>query len=150
MQGDEGGQVQDPVGLRIERASPVHVAVPHLTGQRIGCPEPPIGGDDVHVMQEDERGAVAPFEARPDVAAPGSRLDDLVADPLSLEDLRKEPGACDLVPRRVHRVDANVALKPRDRFVLQRAEIDLCPGGQGYQEAHDHGRCANHGSLACT
>ena len=110
VQCDECRQMQDAARLRVDRAAPVHVAVPNLARQRVRVPVIRIRRYDINVVEEHEGGLVAAIEPSPDVAPAWSRLGNLVVDAFSLEDLREEPRAGNLVTRRIHGVGADVVL----------------------------------------
>ena len=85
------------------------MALTNLSGQRIGRPEPTVRWHDIHVAQQDERRLVPSLEAGPDVAASRCRLGNLVGNAFLLQNRLEKLGSSDLVPRRVRRVDAQVA-----------------------------------------
>jgi hypothetical protein len=133
----EDEELDDAEPLHVERAPPPHVPLlvdrPRQRPLPLGPPFL-LGGGDVDVGEQAERGLLAAAaQPRDERAPPGRVLEDLVLDPLRLEEPREVARPLGLVPGGVAGVHLQVAREEPRRLVAGGGEVEpLEEGGKGH------------------
>src|SRR5262249_52865577 len=129
---EEGEGVGDGEGVDVDGAAPVNEPVLDGAAERVDRPELLVVRNDVSVIEQNNWAlAPVPAQTRPDRAAAGKRLEDLMLDAFALADAGEEIRRANLIARRIGSVDLEVLNKEIEGFPLNLVPIDFVIGRAG-------------------